>query len=86
MRTGPLPWLGFLVDIVKGEYKGQYGAVRDVNRYQTDPLRPSRQSGIMLTVERYVHTAISSTQLVKLDYNAVRYHKYVFRLNIKWLN
>ncbi|KAF9056967.1 hypothetical protein BDP27DRAFT_1433143 [Rhodocollybia butyracea] len=68
MQTGPCPWLGMLVDIVKGPFKGHYGAVRDVNRHA------EAQSGIMLTVERYVITAGSSV-VVKVDYNAVRYHK-----------
>jgi hypothetical protein len=77
MQTGRCPWLGMSVDIIKGEFKGQHGAVKDVNCYKPDPLRAENQSGIMLTVERYVITA-SSSILVKLDYNAVCYHKYVF--------
>lgn len=76
MRSGPVPWLGLVVDIVRGEYKGQTGAVRDVNRYQVDPSRkPKSASGIMLTIERYIFTVIASTKLVKMDYDAVRFHK-----------
>ncbi|KAJ3779755.1 hypothetical protein GGU10DRAFT_381844 [Lentinula aff. detonsa] len=74
MRTGPCPWLGMLVDITKGEFKGQYGAVRDVNHYEPDSRRAKGQSGIELTVERFVMTA-GSTILVKVDYDAVRYHR-----------
>lgn len=76
MRTGPCPWLGMLVDIIKGPFKGQYGAVKDVNRYEPNPLSVEARSGISLTVERYVFTA-SSSVVVKVDYSAVRYHKYV---------
>lgn len=76
MRSGPVPWLGLVVDIVRGDYKGQTGAVRDVNRYQVDLSRKLKSgSGIMLTIERYVFTVIASTKLVKIDYDAVRFHK-----------
>jgi hypothetical protein len=76
MRTGPTPWLGMLVDIVNGPFKGNYGAVKDVNRYEVK----STQSGLILTVERHIFTPDSSNDLVKADYDAVRYHKYVFCL------
>ncbi|KAE9389042.1 hypothetical protein BT96DRAFT_413986 [Gymnopus androsaceus JB14] len=75
MRTGPVPWVGLLVDFVKGEYKTEHGAVRDVNRYVVDPHNPQGRSGLTLTVERYTFSANSSNQLVKVDYSAVRYHK-----------
>jgi transcription elongation factor len=75
MRTGPVPWLGLMVDFVKGEYKGQHGAIRDVNRYYYDSTKMKGRSGIMLTVERYVFTMNSSNTLVKVDYDAVRYHR-----------
>lgn len=78
MRTGPVPWVGLLVDFVKGEYKSEHGAVRDVNRYAVDSQNPQGRSGLTLTVERYTFSANSSNRLVKVDYNAVRYHKYVF--------
>lgn len=78
MRTGRVPWIGMLVDFVAGEYKGQYGAVKDVNRYPVTPGLAKKQSGLVLTVERYTFTTISSTKVVKVDYDAVRYHKYVF--------
>ena len=78
MRTGPVPWVGLLVDFVKGEYKTEHGAVRDVNRYAVDSQNPQGRSGLTLTVERYTFSANSSNRLVKVDYNAVRYHKYVF--------
>ncbi|KAJ3816691.1 hypothetical protein F5880DRAFT_1512435 [Lentinula raphanica] len=74
MRTGPVPWLGFLVDFVKGEYKGQCGAVRDVNRYKVIPSLPGKRSGLVLTVERYVFTANPASKFVKVDYDAVRFH------------
>ncbi|KAF5374538.1 hypothetical protein D9757_012400 [Collybiopsis confluens] len=80
MRTGPLPWLGLVVDIVKGYYKGQSGVVRDVNRYRVDPLIKSKKSGLTLTVERHVFTAVASTILVEVDYDAVRFHKTRHRL------
>ena len=73
MRAGPMPWIGVKVDFVKGEWKGQYGAVKDVNRYQFDPRKPSKRSGIILTVERF--TSAPSNLLVKVDYEAVRFHK-----------
>ncbi|KAE9384026.1 hypothetical protein BT96DRAFT_1008518 [Gymnopus androsaceus JB14] len=75
MRTGPVPWVGLLVDFVKGEYKSEHGAVRDVNRYAVDSQNPQGRSGLTLTVERYTFSANSSNRLVKVDYNAVRYHK-----------
>ncbi|KIK56765.1 hypothetical protein GYMLUDRAFT_61807 [Collybiopsis luxurians FD-317 M1] len=68
----PIPWLGLLVDFVKGEYKGQYGAVKDVNRYQANPDLAGKRSGLVLTVERYVFTPNPSSKLVKVDYDAVR--------------
>ncbi|KIK53125.1 hypothetical protein GYMLUDRAFT_250698 [Collybiopsis luxurians FD-317 M1] len=80
MRTGPIPWLGLLVDFVKGEYKGQHGAVRDVNRYQVNLDLPGKRSGLVLTVERYVFTLNPSSKLVKVDYDAVRYHKTKYHL------
>lgn len=64
-----------VIDIVHGHYKGQTGAVKDVNRYQVDPTRTSLQSGLVLTIERYVFTATASTQLVQVDYDSVRFHK-----------
>lgn len=70
MRTGPVPWLGLKVDFVKGSYKGEFGVVRDVNRY-------SSRSGLLLTVERYIFAPNGSNRLVKIDYNDVRYHKYM---------
>ncbi|KAE9384924.1 hypothetical protein BT96DRAFT_1093799 [Gymnopus androsaceus JB14] len=75
MQTGPVPWVGFLVDFVKGEYKLQQGVIRNVNRYTVDPLKPKRQSRLTLTVECYTFSGNSSNQLVKVDYNAVRYHR-----------
>lgn len=86
MRSGPIPWLGMVIDFVKGHYKGQAGAIKDVNRYQVDRTRkvtPSgydstkqtTKSGLTLTIERYVFTTIASTQVVRVDYDAVRYHK-----------
>lgn len=70
MRTGPVPWLGLKVDFVKGGYKGEYGVVRGVDRC-------SSASGLILTVERYTFAALGSNQLIKVDYNDVRCHKYV---------
>lgn len=79
MRSGPIPWLGLLVDIVSGEYKGT-GVIRDVNRFRIDPncnhedfkIKPS---GLTLTIERHLYTAALSFQLVKVDYDVVRFHK-----------
>lgn len=31
MGTGPIPWLGLVVDITAGQYKGSTGVIRDVN-------------------------------------------------------
>jgi hypothetical protein len=84
MRTGPIPWVGLLVDFVKGEYKGQCGAVTDVNCYKVDPTKKNQQSGLTLTVERYVFTTTPSSKLVKVDYEAVRYHKFVASLWFKF--
>lgn len=78
MRTGPVPWAGLMVDFVKGEYKGQRGVVRDVNRYTMDPFNSTRRSGLTLSVERYTFSSNSSNQIVKVDYDAVRYHRCVF--------
>lgn len=75
MRTGPVPWLGLHVDIVKGQYKGQNGIVKDVNCYQVDPSLKSKSSGLKLTIERHVFTIIASTKVVEVDYNAIRFHK-----------
>ncbi|KAJ3717363.1 hypothetical protein C8R42DRAFT_724266 [Lentinula raphanica] len=54
MRTGSVPWLGFLVRFVHGDYKGQYGLVKDVNRYLVEP-------------------SLRGNQLVKVDYDALRF-------------
>ncbi|KAJ3832859.1 hypothetical protein F5878DRAFT_634028 [Lentinula raphanica] len=73
MRTGPVPWLGFLVKFVHGDYKGQYGLVKDVNRYPVAPSLRGKRSGLILTVERRVFTVTPSSQLVKVDYDALRF-------------
>ena len=75
MCTGPVPWVGFKVDFVHKNYKSEYGVVQGVDRYQTDN---KKKSGLMLMVERYTFTALGSNQLVKVDYDDVRYHKYVY--------
>ncbi|KAJ3991182.1 hypothetical protein F5050DRAFT_1872364 [Lentinula boryana] len=80
MRTGPVPWLGLHVDIVKGQYKGQNGTVKDVNRYQVKPSLKSKLSGLKLNIERHVFTAIASTKVVEVDYDAIRFHKTHYRL------
>ncbi|KAJ3732782.1 hypothetical protein DFJ43DRAFT_1039141 [Lentinula guzmanii] len=54
MRTGKVPWVGLKVSIVAGHFKGLQAIVRDVNRYQLDPQRPFKQSGITITLERLV--------------------------------
>ncbi|KAF5381857.1 hypothetical protein D9757_008344 [Collybiopsis confluens] len=80
MRTGPVPWVGLMVDFIKGEYKGQHGVIRDVNRYQFDPKRPSKKTGLELTVERYVFTTTPASGVVKVDYDMVRYHRTAYLL------
>jgi hypothetical protein len=75
MRTSRVPWLGMKVQITAGEYKGQCGIVRDVNRYRYDTRRPKRCSLLAITLERLVIGP--SSQLVKLDYDDVRYFGYV---------
>lgn len=74
MQTGPVPWVGLLVDFVKGEYKGQRGTVRDVNRYTVEPFTNTRRSGLTLSIERHTFSSNSSNQIVKVDYDAARYH------------
>lgn len=79
MRSGPIPWLGLMVDIVAGEYKGT-GVIRDVNRFRVEQNRDYdkykiKPSGVTLTIERHLYTAAMSFQLVKVDYDAVRFHK-----------
>ncbi|KAJ3792648.1 hypothetical protein GGU11DRAFT_760593 [Lentinula aff. detonsa] len=76
MYTGPLPWLGFLVDFVKGKYKGEYSLVKDVNHYQVNPALNGKWSGLTLTVEQYTFTTNPSSKLVKADYDALRFHKF----------
>lgn len=81
MRSGPVPWLGLIVDIVAGEYKGT-GTIKDVNCFRIDPNRhcgPSKikPSGLTITIERHLYTAGMSFQLVKVDYDAVRFHRSV---------
>ncbi|KAF9062821.1 hypothetical protein BDP27DRAFT_1368531 [Rhodocollybia butyracea] len=78
MRTGPVPWVGLHVDIVKGEYKGQDGVIKNVNRYKVGPSR--KLSGLRLAVERHVFTAIAATKVVEVDYDAIRFHKTKYRL------
>ncbi|KAF9064251.1 hypothetical protein BDP27DRAFT_1367314 [Rhodocollybia butyracea] len=80
MRSGPIPWLGLDVDIVQGHFKGQRGVVRDVNRYKVNPSLKSKSSGLRVTVERQSFTAIASTKLVEVDYDAVRFHNTKRRL------
>ena len=67
-----------MVNVTKGMYKGQRGVVKDVNRYDIDPLKADTKSGLMLTIEHYVFSNNTSNQLVKVDYDAVRYHGCVF--------
>ncbi|KAJ3764807.1 hypothetical protein FB446DRAFT_795698 [Lentinula raphanica] len=74
MRTGPVPWLNLPVEFVKGEYKGQRGFVKDVNRYQVKPSLRNKRSGLVLTVERDIFTVNPSSKLVKIDYDALRFH------------
>ncbi|KAF5361343.1 hypothetical protein D9757_012333 [Collybiopsis confluens] len=82
MRTGSVPWLGLLVDIVKGHYKGQTGIVKDVNRYKVNSAfkSKSKSSGLKLTIERHVYTVDTSTILVELDYDDLRFHNTKHRL------
>lgn len=75
MRTGLVPWLGLHVDIIKGQYKGQNGTVKDINCYQVEPSLKSKLSGLKLTIERHVFTGIAFTNVVEVDYNAIRFHK-----------
>ena len=75
MRTGPVPWVGLKVNIVAGEFKGQHGIVRDVSRYQVDPRLQKKRSGLTVTLERLVMGPSGSNQLVKVDYDHVRYHR-----------
>lgn len=72
MRTGPVPWVGLKVDIVRGHFKGQRGIIRDVNRYQYNAQKPMQNSCISLMLERMV-IGPSSGNLNSLDYNDVRY-------------
>ncbi|KAJ3735502.1 hypothetical protein DFJ43DRAFT_1151198 [Lentinula guzmanii] len=80
MRTGRVPWVGMMVSIVHGEYKAQHGIVRDVNRYILNPKTPSKRSGLTLTLERLVMSGSTTSQLIKLDYEQVRYFKTNFKL------
>jgi len=74
MRTGRVPWVGMKVSMVNsGEYKGQRGIVRDVTPYRLDPRTPKKHSGLTITVERLVMGPSGSNQLVKVDYENVRY-------------
>ncbi|KAE9405451.1 hypothetical protein BT96DRAFT_988488 [Gymnopus androsaceus JB14] len=57
MRTGPVPWVGLMVDFVIGSYKSEHGVVRGVDRYSTTT---DSESGLTLTVERYTFTALGS--------------------------
>ena len=74
MRTGRVPWVGMKVAIVNcSEYKSQSGIVWDVIRYRPDPQTPKKRSGLTITVERLVMGPSGSNQLVKVDYENVRY-------------
>ncbi|KIK52021.1 hypothetical protein GYMLUDRAFT_64520 [Collybiopsis luxurians FD-317 M1] len=73
MQMGPVPWLGLLVDFVKGHYKGEHGAIWDVNRYAINPAQLKKQSGLVLTVEHYVFTPGQANKVVNVDYENVRY-------------
>lgn len=74
MRTGHVPWVGMKVAIVNsGEYKVQSGIVRDVTTYRLNPRTPKKCSGLTVTVERLVMGPLGSNQLVKIDYDNVRY-------------
>ena len=55
MQAGPMPWIGFEVDIIRGQFKNQSGVVRQVDRYypKHDGSMPIR-SGILLTVESFL--------------------------------
>ncbi|KAJ3817033.1 hypothetical protein F5880DRAFT_1512122 [Lentinula raphanica] len=80
MHTGPVPWLDLLVRFVHGEYKAQYGFVKDVNRHQVKPSLRGQRSGLILTVERSVFTINPSSKLVKVDYDFLRYADTQYRL------
>lgn len=76
MQTGPMPWIGFEVDIIRGHFKGQSGVVRQVDRYHpkhngSTPIH----SGILLTVESFLIHAGCEVRHYKVDYHDVRYAK-----------
>ncbi|KIK53086.1 hypothetical protein GYMLUDRAFT_63866 [Collybiopsis luxurians FD-317 M1] len=75
MRMGPVPWLGLLVDFVKGHYKGEHRAIWDINRYAINPAQLKKQSGLVLTMERYVFTPGQANKVVNVDYEDVRYRR-----------
>lgn len=74
MRTGQILWVGMKVDIVAGEYRGQRGIIRDVNRYQYNPRNPGKVSGLDVTLERLTMTT-SGITCVKLDYDELHFHR-----------
>ena len=68
------------MDITTGEFKGSTGVIRDVNCFRVDPdrnysLYKIKPSGLVLTIERNVFTVNISSQVVKVDYDAVRFHR-----------
>ncbi|KAJ3792132.1 hypothetical protein GGU11DRAFT_803510 [Lentinula aff. detonsa] len=79
MRTGKVPWVGLKVSIVAGHFKGLQAIVRDVNRYQLDPQRPFKRSGITITLERLV-MGPTFNQLVQVDYDEVTFSERRYKL------
>lgn len=73
MRTGQIPWVRMKVDIVAGEYRGQRGIVRDVNRYRYNPQNPGKVSGLDVTEFEKTHLFTGSwapgacTPIINLD-------------------
>ncbi|KAL0574856.1 hypothetical protein V5O48_007110 [Marasmius crinis-equi] len=63
-KSGPIPWIGTYVGIIKGQHKGKEGTVKDVNR----TTKPSAISGLMVTVELNVYGTSRLDEQIYYDY------------------
>ncbi|KAL0568572.1 hypothetical protein V5O48_013409 [Marasmius crinis-equi] len=62
--SGPVPWIGTYVGIIKGPHKGKEGTVKDVNR----TTKPKALSGLMVTVELNVYGVARLDEQIYYDY------------------
>ena len=61
MNSGPIPWLGCVVQVIRGPYKTCQGMVKDVNCTSTI-------SGLSLRLELLLSTSHGVNPLITVEY------------------